>query len=419
MKRTMISVCSGAGGLDLGLELAGFTTLSAVDIDRDCVDTLEANRGQLSNPKAEILAEDLGALEPKSWLRKLGLAKGELDLLAGGPPCQAFTTTGRRRALADARGSVVSDYLALLRAARPRYFLMENVTGFLSVALRHRPLAQRGKGHPDLADDEAKGSVFRWFLSELAASGYTVAWGVLDAVDFGVPQFRQRVFLVGTREGEPVYLPEPTHHEAGSPKWQTLEGALRGLKDPSPLVQPLSEFKVGVFKKVPPGGNWRSLSPAVRKATMGKAFVAEGGKGGWWRRLAWDEPTPTILTMPDHSSTGLIHPDETRCLSVRECARCQTFPDDWVFKGASRSQYRQIGNAVPVQLAKNLGLRIAAHMAGKRSERPAPPVWRQASANQRLGTWGWVVAKGGHLTLLNRRADHVDLSRGTQLKLAV
>jgi len=417
--RSMISVCSGAGGLDIGLELAGFTTLAAVDFDRDCVDTLEANRERFKKSKVEILCEDLGNLSPNAWLQHLGLDRGELTLLAGGPPCQAFTTTGRRRALADTRGSVVHHYLALLRAAEPKYFLMENVTGFLSVALHHRPLSQRGMGHRSLSEEESKGSVFRWFISELIRSGYTVAWGVLDAVDFGVPQFRQRVFLLGARNPDPVFLPQPTHFPDARPRWKTLRDAFRGLRDPSPFVQPLSEFKISVFSRIPPGGNWRSLSPRLRRSTMGRAFHAEGGKGGWWRRLAWDSPAPTILTMPDHSSTGLVHPDETRCLTVRECARCQTFPDEWIFAGSSRSQYRQIGNAVPVQLARSLGDRILAHLQGERTPRPEPPVWRKVSANQRLGTWGWVVHDENRLVLLNRRADHVDLTKGTRLHLSV
>jgi len=155
----------------------------------------------------------------------------------------------------------------------------------------------------------------------------------------------------------------------------------------------------------------------VRRETMGKAFHAEGGKSGWWRRLSWDRPTPTILTMPDHSSTGLIHPDETRCLSVRECARCQTFPDEWIFAGQSRSQYRQIGNAVPVGLAASLGKQIVKHMEGKRDAVPSPPVWHHESANQRLGTWGWISNKDKKIHVLNHRGDHVDYGESGQLTL--
>lgn len=422
-KHSMVSLFSGAGGLDLGLEQAGFETLAQVEVDRDCVATLEANHAR-HRRKPLLLAKGIDDIDASELLRTIGLKKGELDLLAGGPPCQAFTTTGRRRALSDERGSVVRDYLRILESLRPRYFLMENVTGFLSAALSHRPLAERGKDHLPLMPQEMKGSVLKWFLGELLSAGYTVTWGVLDAVDFGVPQFRQRAFLIGTRSDRPVFLPKPTHRESSNPEgpgsWRTLADALQDLPAEPPLVQKLSAFKVSVFEHIPPGGNWRSLPPEQRRKTMGRAYLAEGGKGGWWRRLAWDRPTPTILTMPDHSSTGLIHPAETRCLSLRECARCQTFPDDWVFRGSTRSQYRQVGNAVPVALAKALGLQVRRHMAGKRDAAPPPPAWRKASANQRLGTWGWVVnGKKNDARILNQRPDHISLWDPQQQQLGL
>jgi DNA (cytosine-5)-methyltransferase 1 len=414
----MVSLFSGAGGLDIGLEKAGFVALARCELDGDCANTLDMNRRQLMKPDSLLMRGDVSDLDPATLLDEVGLGQGDLDLLAGGPPCQAFTTTGRRRALNDSRGSNVMHYLRLLKHLRPRCFLMENVTGFLSAALHHRPLKERGNGNRPMEPSEMKGSVLKWFVGELSRSGYTVTWGVLDAVDFGVPQFRQRAFLVGVRDGDAFVLPAPTHfeHDRGMPTWRTLRDALEGLDDPAPLVQPLSEFKTRVFGTIPSGGNWRSMSPDVRAETMGRAFHAEGGRGGWWRRLAWDRPAPTILTMPDHSSTGLIHPDEVRCLSVRECARCQTFPDSWEFSGPSRSRYRQIGNAVPVELAARLGEAIVNYLDGQRVRRPAPPTWRQASANQRIGTWGWMT-HDGVLTILNQRPDHISLSEPSQLML--
>ena len=412
-----ISLFSGAGGLDLGLDRVGFNILATVEIDFDCRSTLSENKFQLKNRLSSISNEDVSTFDPLTVLDAFGLKAGDLDLLAGGPPCQAFTTTGKRRGLFDERGSLVRHYLRILGTVLPKYFLMENVTGFLSAALQHRPLLERGIAERPMLDIEMKGSVLRWFLRELVELGYTVSWGVLDAVDFGVPQFRQRAFLIGTRMQTPVFLPLPTHFENHSnPKklWRTLRDALVNLDEPDPLVQPLSKNKIKIFSKIPAGGNWRSLSPTMRMETMGMAFHAEGGKSGWWRRLAWDRPAPTILTMPDHSSTGLIHPDETRCLSARECARCQTFPDSWTFVGTSRSQYRQIGNAVPVELGAALGKQILRHMGGEYGEAPSAPVWRKASANQRLGTWGWIT-KDGIPTLLNRRADHIDLRGHVEL----
>ena len=161
---------------------------------------------------------------------------------------------------------------------------------------------------------------------------------------------------------------------------------------------PLSERKKEVYRWIPPGGNWCHLSESTRKQTMGRAYVATGGKSGWWRRLAWDRPSATILGMPDHSSTALIHPDEIRCMSVNECAALQSFPPGTEFCGRTRSQYQQIGNAVPPLLGQALGEQLARFLDGEREEsQPPVPAWRQTSANRRPGTHGWTVAKGYHL----------------------
>lgn len=173
------------------------------------------------------------------------------------------------------------------------------------------------------------------------------------------------------------------------------------------MLMPLSERKKTVYRQVPAGGNWRDLPVSLREETMGRAFVATGGKSGWWRRLAWDRPAPTILGMPDHSSTALIHPDEVRCMSVNECAAIQSFPSDTEFCGTTRSQYQQIGNAVPPLLGQALGQHLIRFMDGNRDETEPPiPAWRQSSANRRPGTHGWTVAGGYHLHV-PIRPDHI------------
>jgi DNA (cytosine-5)-methyltransferase 1 len=143
---------------------------------------------------------------------------------------------------------------------------------------------------------------------------------------------------------------------------------------------------------------------------MGQAYFAEGGKSGWWRRLSWDRPAPTILGMPDHSSTALVHPDELRCLSVNECAAIQTFPTGTCFAGSSRSRYQQIGNAVPPLLAEQVGRHVAAFLDGKRFDVPSAPEWKHASANRRIGTHGWAIPRDGstfyHLHV-RVRGDHI------------
>lgn len=407
--RRVVSLFSGAGGLDLGLHAAGWNVLTQIEMDADCSGTLRQHAQHLRN-RPQILTDSVENVEPRALRKSLGLCRGELELLAGGPPCQPFTTTGLRQAISDQRASTVfPTYLRFVTEFLPRTLLMENVDGMLSAALRHRRLSLRGSGGPPLNWEERKGTFLHWLLHELVKLGYSVTWGIVDASDYGVPQRRQRAVLIGVHSGEPCFLPTPTHGGSGLPRVRTLRDALRGVNGDSP-VQPLSERKRRVFEMIPPGGNWRDLSERIRRETMGAAFHAEGGKGGWWRRLAWNAPAPTILGMPDHSSTALIHPDLTRCLSIAECAALQSFPTWATFVGTSRSQYQQIGNAVPPLLGEALGRVVSGHLAGVRAPAPPEPRWRQASANRRIGTHGWVVP-GTHEPIFHFhvrvRDDHV------------
>lgn len=404
---TALSLFSGAGGLDLGIKAAGWTILGQLDADPDCAATLTARRTRTGPLVVNARLEDV---PPHELMERLDLAPGGLDLLAGGPPCQPFTTHGKRRAIADTRAmSAFPAYLDYVRAFRPAALLIENVDGFLSAALRHRPLNHRGSHHAPLEWEERKGSVLHWILSELGDLGYAVTWGVVEAADYGVPQFRQRAVLIGTRDGDPCFLPPPTHGPDRPLPFRTLRDEISGLTDPGP-IQPLSEAKRRVYSQVPAGGNWRSLSERVRRETMGRAFDATGGKSGWWRRLAWDQPAPTILGMPDHSSTGLIHPEELRCLGLHECAALQTFPLGTYFGGRPRSQYQQVGDAVPPVLAKALAKRVKQHLMGARLPVPDAPAWRRSSANRRIGTHGFVVPSGRSLDfqlVVKVREDHV------------
>jgi DNA (cytosine-5)-methyltransferase 1 len=406
--RLAVSLFSGAGGLDLGLERAGWQLLAQVEMDPDAAETLRRQSKNRERP-SEVFCALIESLDPADFRRSLGLRRGELSLLAGGPPCQPFTTSGLRHSIVDRRASsLFPAYLRFVDELNPRALLIENVDGMLSAALRHRPLRDRGTSSLPLEPDERKGSFLRWLLTELAARGYTTAWGVVEAADYEVPQMRQRAVLIGVRGNKPCFLPQPTHGRAGLPPYRTLRSALQSVTETG-SVQPLSARKCGVYALVPPGGNWRNLPAEVQRATMGAAFNAEGGKSGWWRRLAWDLPAPTILGMPDHSSTALIHPDEVRCLSVNECAAVQTFPPGTEFAGQSRSQYQQIGNAVPVSLGEALGRQVAGFLDGHRSPVPPPPAWRQASANRRIGTHGWTTG-GDPLTVnmnVKVRSDHV------------
>lgn len=404
-----ISLFSGAGGLDLGLEAAGWTTLAQIESNTDCAQTLESHNESKAEP-ARVIARPIENVRPAALRKELGLSRGELDLLAGGPPCQPFTTSGLRRGLTDARAvSLFPAYINYVKEFSPKALLIENVDGILSAALRHRPLSRRGREHAPLSLDERKGSFLRWLVHELVALGYSMSWGVVEVADHGVPQLRQRAIAIGVRSPDPCFLPDPNHGRDGLPPYRTLRQAIEGLTELGP-VQPLSDRKRAVYVHVPAGGNWRALPDEMRRATMGAAYHAEGGKGGWWRRLSWDAPSPTILGMPDHSSTALIHPDELRCLSVNECALLQSFERSARFAGTPRSQYQQIGNAVPPVLAERLGRHLAEFLGGARQPLPSDPPWRRISANRRIGTHGWARGHGKRVAVALTaavRPDHV------------
>lgn len=419
--RRAVSLFSGAGGLDLGLHDAGWNILAQVEMDADCVTTLDGHARHFGR-RPNIVAACVEDVDAGGLRRALGLKRRELELLAGGPPCQPFTTTGLRKAITDRRATTLfPTYLRFVAEFLPRTLLVENVDGMLSAALLHRPLALRGSNADPLTWAERKGTFLHWLLHELVGLGYAMSWGVVEACDYGVAQRRQRAVLIGVRDDEPCFLPAPTHGPTLR-RVRVLRDALRGLNAHSP-VQPLSERKRRVFDRIPPGGNWRSLSDSLRRLTMGAAYHAEGGKGGWWRRLSWDQPAPTILGMPDHSSTALIHPDETRCLSVAECAALQSFPRWATFAGRPRSQYQQIGNAVPPLLGVALGRALDEHLAGVRRPIPPEPAWRRTSANRRVGTHGWVIPdrNGPRFHFHVRvRDDHVWAARlGREERLAV
>jgi len=415
--RRFLSLFTGAGGLDLGLEEAGWEPIAAVEMDMDAIGTLElaARRREKVGGVAEplLIGEKIEDVAPADLRKRLGLRKGQLPLMAGGPPCQPFTTHGLRKSISDARASGVwPSYLDYVDEFRPKILVIENVDGLLSAALKHRPLALRGKGAKMMeVPQERKGSFLLWLLKELAQRGYTVSWGLVEAADYGVPQFRQRSILIGVRGTTPCFLPPIEYGGKRQPKYRTLKQALRQVKDLGP-VQPLSDRKRAVYAQIPAGGNWRDLPEHIQRTTMGKAHLAAGGKSGWWRRLALETPTPTILGMPDHSSTALIHPTEDRCLSVAECAAAQSFPASTEFAGSARSQYQQIGNAVPPLLGLAIGKQLNRYLEGTEVDPPEVPIWRKLSANRRIGTHGWVIVRRGSrkpaLTLnVKVRDDHV------------
>lgn len=352
----VISLFSGGLGLDLGLEKAGFQIRVAVECNKFAAETIRRNR-----PDIPLIPKKLEDVTTKEILDAAGLAPGEPAVVTGGPCCQSFSTAGRRASVSDPRGEMFKGFLRVVTEARPRFFVMENVKGVLSAAIKHRHLKDRGPGCPALVADEELGSAFRLILKELQATNYYTLFDLLNAADYGVPQTRERVIFIGSRDGVRLTMPAATHtaeSEDGLREWVTLRKALKGLRDHRPVYHELSPSKVRYLKLVPAGGNWRDLPKRLQALALGGAYVSWGGRGGFFRRLAWDRPAPALTTRPDSKATMLCHPVALRPLSVKEYTRLQQFPDDWEFAGGVPQQYIQVGNAVPLGLGEAIGRAI-------------------------------------------------------------
>lgn len=336
-------------GLDLGLERAGFDIRLANDVDPAAVDTIKVNR-----PGLPVISTSAGALSGKHLLTSAALSG--VDLLSGGPPCQSFSTAGRRLSVDEnLNGPLVFEFLRLVDEIRPRAFIMENVRGILSAPLYWRALPYNNNGK---RIDDQYGALLNALLSQIDTIGYSAQVFELNAADYGVPQSRTRIFIVGFAEGHMMRRPEPKFSKEGDlllEPWMTIRDAWRDMPEDTSFCAKFSERKMRYLKMVPPGGNWRCLPEDIQKESMGRAFFAKGGRTGYWRRLSLDETSPTILTEPQNASTSLCHPAEDRPITVREAARIQTFPDDWAFVGRGMQQYRLVGNAVPPLLAQAVG----------------------------------------------------------------
>jgi DNA (cytosine-5)-methyltransferase 1 len=347
-------------GLDLGLERAGFRIAVAVERDPYAVATIRRNR-----PDVPVIHRPIEDVTTEEILDAAGLEPGEPVVVCGGPSCQVFSTAGQRRSLDDPRGTLFEQFVRVVEETEPRFFVMENVRGLLSAAIRHRPLRERGPGYPSLARDEELGSALRVVTSELRSLDYYVAFDVLNAADFGVPQIRQRLVFLGSRDGEPIRIPKPTHNEHGKGglhKWRTLKDAIGSLDEDRPEFYRFCPAKEKYLRQVPMGGNWRDLPTAAKKRALGRAYDSWGGRSGFFRRLSWDEPSPALTTRPDSKATTLCHPTELRPLTVGEYARIQEFPDHWEFSGLVRKKYEQVGNAVPLGLGEAIGGALRAAM---------------------------------------------------------
>ena len=328
MDTRSISLFSGAMGLDIGLMQAGIDIRIGQDVDASCIQTMQANghRG---------IAGDIRQITSEEILQKADMKAGEPFLICGGPPCQPFSTAGERLGINDPRGSLFKEFVRMIDEIRPRFFVMENVKGIMSSILK------------DENGENTDKKVLDVVLEEFRRLNYKTVYGLVDAVNYGVPQFRERFVLIGSRDDENIFLPAPTHfrvHQNPAYRWVTR-----------------------FLPMVPEGGNGKDLPSDVLQEAMGGAYTSGGGKVGFYRRLSYAQPSPTVVTSPVQKATMMCHPTKDRPLSVAEYARIQQFPDDWIFMGTTVDKYRQIGNAVPIGLARAIGQMLAA-VANKDAE---------------------------------------------------
>lgn len=359
--KNAISIFSGAGGLDMGLINAGYDVKLSVELEKVYCNTLKIN-----HPDLNVYCGDVTQLGGTDIRQLANLTSNEeISLIAGGSPCQSFSTAGKRLAFEDPRGAAMLHFVDLINDLRPQAFILENVKGILSAALKHRPLKKRGSDFPDLEPEELPGTALEYLLNRF--KGYKIEYKALNAADFGVPQKRERVFFIGIREDleKTFEFPKPTHNENGEnglKRWVSFGDVTENLATSVHEYTNYSSERLKFMQLIPRGGgNWRDLrayGEDVVKAAMKGAYSSGGGKVGFFRRLYLDRPAPTLLTSPTQNSTNLGHPLEDRPLSIQEYLVIQQFPKDYVVSGSLNEKYIQIGNAVPVDLATVIARKI-------------------------------------------------------------
>lgn len=335
-----LSFFSGAMGLDIGMKNGGIDALLACECNKACRMTIAKN-----NPNIGLIG-DITKFTASDILRMAKIPEGrKVDIIFGGPPCQAFSTAGNRKAFDDERGNVFLKYLSIVSEIKPTYVVIENVRGLLST-----PFAYRDSVEP------VKGGAMLVILDKLREMGYAVSFNLYNAAYFGAPQIRERVVIIGKLGGEKVSYLQPTHNQEGTDGlklWRTLKDALDNLSpDTKHHYIEFPEKRLKYYRILKEGQYWKDLPLNLQKEAMGKSFYLGGGKTGFLRRLSYSKPSPTLVTNPTMPATDLAHPMEDRPLSVEEYACIQEFPQNWVVCGAILDQYKQIGNAVPIKLGE-------------------------------------------------------------------
>lgn len=324
---SVLELFAGAGGLAVGLEKAGLKCVTLNEIDKWACQTLRINR-----PNWKVLEGDIKDFSFVNF-------KNKVDVVTGGFPCQAFSYAGKKLGLNDARGTLFYEFARVVQEVKPVICIGENVRGLLS---------------------HDNGKTLEGMISILDEIGYRVIpVEVLKAIYYRVPQKRERLILVGVRKDVNIDFKYPKpNKKIYNLKDALKKGELFNCDVPKSKGATYPEYKKKVLDMVPPKGYWRDLPIDVQKEYMGGSFNLGGGKTGMARRIGWDEPSLTLTCSPAQKQTERCHPDETRPFTVREYARIQTFPDDWQFAGSTAQQYKQIGNAVPVNLGQELGYSI-------------------------------------------------------------
>lgn len=355
-----ISLFSGAMGLDLGIEKAGLKIRVCVEKDKWAAQTIRANTS------IPVIERDINDVPTDEILAAAGIGRQDVTLVIGGPPCQAFSTAGKQKGFADFRGNVMLQYLRVVRDIMPEFFIMENVRGLQSAKLNSVP-AEYAEYEPI---KDVKGSAFHFMVAEFRKLGYSISHALLNAANYGVPEKRERIVVIGHR-GERVPIPSPTHSENGefgTKKWNTLRSCIGDMEHRTDLhYTELRKRSLPYMKILKEGQNWRNLPEDMAMQAMGKAYFLSGGKTGFLRRLKFDEPSPTLVTSPTMPTTLLCHPTQLRPLSIEEYARIQQIPDSWTFNGRLETIYKQIGNAVPVGLGQAVGQQIMRFINGQTS----------------------------------------------------
>jgi DNA (cytosine-5)-methyltransferase 1 len=323
----VLELFAGAGGLAVGLESAGIKCVALNEMDKWACQTLRKNR-----PHWNVLEGDIRDFDFSKY-------ENEVEVVTGGFPCQAFSYAGKKLGLADARGTLFHEFARVVQQVRPLMCIGENVRGLLT---------------------HDGGKTLKGMISILDEIGYNVVpVKVLKAIDYKVPQKRERLILVGVRKDVDVTYEYPKPYgRIYTLKDALKKGELFDANVPKSLGAKYPTSKKEILDLVPPKGYWRDLPVKLQKKFMGGSFYLGGGKTGMARRIGWDEPCLTLTCSPAQKQTERCHPDETRPFTVREYARIQTFPDSWEFQGSIAQQYKQIGNAVPVNLGREIGYSI-------------------------------------------------------------